>query len=257
MGVRRGKFYSGISGLVMPGPRSTYPPDFRDKSRLEYYASLFNSLEINSSFYKTPKETTVIKWAVAVPEQFKFTFKLSKAITHVKWLDYNEDDVEPFMKTIGYAGQKKGCLLIQFPPSLKIDRLDRLQKLLSDIVWNNEDQWQLAVEFRHASWYEKEVYEILEEYKAIPVLQDIPASATPVHEITSDFIYRRFHGPDGRYRGSYSDEFLKEHAEQIRDWLSGGKDVYCYFNNTMGDAVKNLLTLQEFVGLTTIELADK
>ncbi len=243
-----GKFYSGISGLVMPGPRATYPPEFRDRSRMEYYASLFNSLEINSSFYKTPKAATVAKWAEMVPDNFQFTFKFSKAITHVKGSEYNEDDVEPFMKAIAEVGKKKGCLLIQFPPSFKIDKLDRLQKLLSDIAWYNEDHWRLAVEFRNASWYETEVYEILEEYKSIAVVHDIPASATPARDIRSDFAYLRFHGPGGRYRGSYTDEFLMQHAEHIRKRLQSGQDVYCYFNNTMGDAVKNLQTLNGFVG---------
>ncbi len=81
-------FYSGTSGLVLPVPKLLYPAEFQDKSRLTYYASLFNSIEINSSFYKIPQIPTVCKWAESVPDNFQFTFKLSKAITHAKGLEF-------------------------------------------------------------------------------------------------------------------------------------------------------------------------
>ncbi len=80
-------FYSGTSGLVVPVPQALYPPEFKGKSRLNYYASLFNSIEINSTFYKMPKISTVSNWAESVPDEFRFTFKLSKAITHAKGLE--------------------------------------------------------------------------------------------------------------------------------------------------------------------------
>src|SRR4051812_27357074 len=88
-------FYSGTSNIVLPIPKKSFPPEFSDKSRLEYYAHLFTSIEVNSCFYKTPQASTVAKWAAMVPPDFKFTFKLSKAITHVKDLEFNEDDIQP------------------------------------------------------------------------------------------------------------------------------------------------------------------
>lgn len=241
------KIFTGLSGLVLPGPQATYPPAFQGKSRLEYYAHLFNSIEINSSFYKTPKPATVAKWSASVPDYFKFTFKLSKAVTHVKGLDFNEDDLETFMKSIAEVGNKKGCLLVQFPPSIKMDKLDKLQHLLSTINWYNEAQWQLAVEFRHASWYEKEVTEILKEYNAIIVLQDKPAAPTPLNFEDSHTVYVRLHGPNGNYKGSYEDAFLKEQANEILQWQKAAKTVFCYFNNTMGSALQNLQTINTFL----------
>ncbi len=100
-------FYSGTSGLVLPVPQSLYPTEFQDKSRLEYYASLFNSVEINSSFYKMPMISTVSKWAESVGDHFQFTFKLSKIITHVKGLDFNVEDIELFMQRIENIHNKK------------------------------------------------------------------------------------------------------------------------------------------------------
>lgn len=82
----RQDFYTGTSGLSLPFPKHSFPPEFQDKSRLTFYASLFNSIEINSSFYKLPMASTVKKWAESVPDNFLFTFKLWREITHNKGL---------------------------------------------------------------------------------------------------------------------------------------------------------------------------
>lgn len=241
-------FYSGTSGLVLPVPKALYPSEFQDKSRLTYYASLFNSVEINSSFYKTPRVFTVSKWAESVPENFQFTFKLSKAITHVKGFNFNAEDIDHFMQTIAHIGDKKGCLLVQLPPALKIEKIDQLQNLLVSIKGADlHNTWKIAIEFRNQSWYHEEVYHLLRQLSISMVIHDLPASATPLTESIAGFRYLRFHGPGGRYRGSYSDDFLYQHAQYIKTWTSEGKTVYFYFNNTMGDAVKNLQTLKSFL----------
>lgn len=241
-------FYSGTSGLDLPVPRSQYPSEFEGKSRLEYYASLFNTLEINSIFYKLPRKSTVVNWAESVPDSFRFTFKVSKTITHAKGLQFAERDVQDFTEIIENIGEKKGCLLLQFPPSLKIEMLNQLQRLLETLgEATHNSGWKLAVEFRDPSWYEREVLELLEEYNAAMVIQDIPKSATPLKYAKGDFIYLRFHGPEPRYRGDYSDKFLKQYAEYIKTWISEKKIVYAYFNNTVGAAVENLQTLNKLV----------
>jgi len=98
----------------------------------------------------------------------------------------------------------------------------------------------LAVEFRHSSWYDDSVYELLTSYNVAMVIQDMPASATPMINTADEFVYLRFHGPEGRYKGSYSDGFLYEYSLYIQEWQQEGKTVYVYFNNTAGDALKNL-----------------
>jgi len=244
-----GKFYSGISGLVLPVPnKQLYPEEFRDKSRLTYYASLFNSIEINSSFYKIPQASTVKKWATEVPEGFRFTFKLWRDITHNKGLVFNPADVDRFIQVINEVGDKKGCLLIQFPPSLMVANFNQLERLLISIQdAGSMQQWDVAVEFRNRSWYTEDVYAMLDTYKAGMVIQDMPASLTPMIDFPTEFVYLRFHGPNGGYRGTYTDDFLYEYAQYISDWQQDGKNVYAYFNNTMGEAVKNLMTLNNYL----------
>ena len=203
-------FYSGTSGVDLPVPRSQYPDEFNDKSRLHYYSSLFNSIEINSIFYKLPRHVTVANWAATVPENFKFTFKVSKIITHVKGLEFAVKDVDDFIQTVENIGDKKGCLLTQFPPSLTIENINQLQRLLETLGEATENRnWKIAMEFRNSSWYEREVYELLEEFNVILVIHDIPKSATPMSDVRGNFIYLRFHGPEPRYRGDYSDNALK------------------------------------------------
>lgn len=246
---KAGIFRSGTSGLVLPVPnKQSFPPEFRDKSRLTYYSSLFNSIEVNSSFYKVPQAATVKKWADSVPDNFSFTFKLWREITHVKERAYQPEDVLRFMEVISNAGPKKGCLLIQFPPSFTVELFARVEQLL-DILQNIDPphEWKVALEFRHPSWYIGEVYELADEYACSMVLQDIPKSRNEQLNKGASFVYLRFHGPAGDYKGGYSDDHLRRQAVAIKQWRSEGKDVFVYFNNTIGDAVKNLATLNSFV----------
>ncbi|MFA6248452.1 MAG: DUF72 domain-containing protein [Mucilaginibacter sp.] len=245
----RPNYYSGTSGLVLPVPnKSLYPPVFQDKSRLCYYASLFNSIEVNSSFYKVPQASTVKKWVDDVPDNFTFTYKLWRDITHNKPLLFNPADVERFMQVVDAAGNKKGSLLIQLPPGTTIADASQLEQLLESIRDASPTHgWDIAVEFRHSSWYKDNIYTMLDNYSAGMVVQDMPKSLTPMVDIPTDFVYLRFHGPNGGYRGSYTDAFLYEYAGYINDWLAEGKRVYAYFNNTMGDAINNLMTLNSYV----------
>lgn len=244
----RGSFYSGTSNIVLPVPnKQFFPPEFKEKSRLTYYASLFNSLEVNSSFYKVPQPSTVKKWAESVPENFRFTFKLWRDLTHNKTISFEPGAIHRFMETISMAEPKNGCLLIQFPPSVAIDMIG-LDRFLAEISSSNPSgMWKVAVEFRNRSWYTDEIYQLLSYYKMGIVLHDMPLSNPPMRETESDFIYIRFHGPDGKYRGSYEDNFLYEYAQYINEWIKDGKSVYCYFNNTMGDAVNNLITINKYI----------
>ncbi|MFD2145789.1 DUF72 domain-containing protein [Mucilaginibacter antarcticus] len=100
-------FYAGTSGLLTPIPKRDFPPQHLDKSRLAYVATVFNSIEINSSFYKLPKAATVTRWAEEVTANFKFTYKLWKEITHNKELAFKPTDVRDFIEAISYVGDKK------------------------------------------------------------------------------------------------------------------------------------------------------
>ena len=248
MSLYRSQFFSGTSGLALSISQAQYPEEYKGASRLTYYSSLFKSIEINSTFYKLPKASTVLKWAESVPSDFLFTFKLSKSITHSKELLFNVDDIRAFMYTVGHVGKKKGCLLIQFPPSLKHDYMDQVENLILQLkAADPKGEWKLAIEFRNRLWYSDSTYNFLLQYDTTLVIHDFPSSATPEVEVQSSIVYMRFHGPGGKYKGSYTDEFLLSTSEKIKALIAQGKQVFIYFNNTMGDANKNLQTLNSFI----------
>jgi uncharacterized protein YecE (DUF72 family) len=244
--VDKGIFRSGTSGLVLQEPNKLhFPAKFRDKHRLIYYASKFNSIEINSSFYKIPICRTYRKWSEMVPDGFQFTVKLWQGITHEE--TYDQNDLERFFTAIGCLGNRKGCLLIQFAAKTKMDFLG-FNRLLENIRrLDPHEEWRLAVEFRHTQWYAMEIYEILDEFNASMVLHDMPKCVPPELNKNAAFVYLRFHGEKGDYRGTYSIRHLRNKANEIHTWLDQGKDVYAYFNNTIGDAISNLQTLRDLI----------
>lgn len=243
-GSKEVPFYCGTSNIVVPARQADYPPAFAGASRLTYYASLFTSLEVNASFYKLPRTDTVRKWAESVPDRFRFTFKVPKWITHAKGLQFDAADVAAFANVVSAAGEKKGCLLVQFPPSVKRELEEELGALLESLV-EEAPGWKIAVEFRDRSWHSSAVYRLLQRYGATLVEQDLPACATPRVDVSADFSYLRFHGPEGGYRGSYEDSVLEAYAVRIADALREGREMFVYFNNTMGDAFRNGQTLME------------
>jgi uncharacterized protein YecE (DUF72 family) len=241
-------YFCGLSGIQLPIPKYQFPEPFQKSSRLTYYASLFNSIEINSSFYKIPKPSTISRWVSEVPEDFTFTFKLFQGLTHNSDRVIDKDVAIKFMHSIDHAEQKCGCILIQFPPSYGVSNINEVNELLSILrEISKEHPWRLAVEFRNTSWYKDDVFDMLKAQDTALVLQDMPRSASLFILTANNFVYVRFHGPTGNYRGSYPDNFLYEYATYIHEWLSDGKTVYTYFNNTAGDAFNNLQTLKRML----------
>lgn len=238
----------GTSGIVVPGKKESYPQEFQGKSRLSFYSSLFNTLEVNSTFHKLPRISTFEKWASEVPEEFQLTIKIWREITHVKKLNIDLNSIETFLKGANNIGSKKGCLLIQFPGSISSDYMVKVEEILQKLQeLDPENEWRKAVEFRNISWYHNETYELLNKYKASAVLHDMPKSKHFELQNGGEFYYLRYHGPVGDYRGSYERKFLLEQARIMQSLLKEGKDVYAYFNNTMGDALNNALDLQVMV----------
>ncbi len=248
MAVKQGILSIGTSNITIPGNKSTFPETYRDKSRLQYYASLFNSLEVNSSFYKVPLGKTFQRWTSEVPDHFQFTVKLFKGVTHNKGLIFEPAVVNDFLNKTRELGPKKGPLLIQFPKSITFDHWNGLEDLLG-LIDEHHDAWRIAVEFRHPSWYVGETYELLDQHRACLVNHDMPGSVPVTLKRKAPFVYYRFHGEKGDYRGSYTDEHLEEMATNMKKLLRSGKDVYAYFNNTIGDAFTNARKLQSLVML--------
>lgn len=239
----------GTSNIVVPGTKQSFPAEFQQKSRLNYYASLFNSIEINSTFYKVPMPSTFERWSLEVPANFQFTIKLWKEITHVKTLKFDLDNIDIFLKAADRLGSKKGCLLIQFPGKITFDYYNEVEQILERLQQVDLDnQWRKAIEFRSPTWYISETHELLDEYDASIVLHDIPKAKNMELNKAAKFIYIRYHGPTGNYRGSYTHDFLRDQYKKIKGWLKEGKDVYAYFNNTMGSALENAMSLKAMAG---------
>lgn len=244
MNEKSPRVYIGTSGLVLPVNKKDFPPPYASGSRLGYYSSIFNSLELNSSFYKTPQAKTFSKWKNDVANNFKFTVKLSRDITHAKNLDFNAELLKAFMDEINHLDGQKGALLIQFPASITSNYFDHVRKILEQIEsLQNDHKWDLAVEVRHNSWYNSDTYRMLAEHRASLVAHDMPGSQTPADHTAKDFIYLRFHGPTGKYNGSYDEDTIRRCSHQIFNACMQGKLVYVYFNNTMGSAYENALSL--------------
>ncbi|MDB5279195.1 MAG: hypothetical protein JWR61_4150 [Ferruginibacter sp.] len=245
---RPGIFRVGTSNVVLPGNKQSFPTGFQHSSRLQYYGSLFNTVELNSTFYKLPRLSTFEKWAQEVNGNFSFTIKLSKEITHGKELRFDPEKITEFMTAAAGIGNKAGCLLIQFPGKITLDYFAKVENIFEQLAAADQlNQWRKAVEFRSAGWYIAETYELLNEYGMALVLHDISKGKNSNPVASPGFIYCRFHGPTGDYRGSYSDAFLLEQSIKIKGWLKEGKDVFAYFNNTMGNAFTNALTLHRMV----------
>lgn len=244
----KGRVRIGTSGIAIPGSKVSFPIEFQSRSRLNYYSSLFNTLEVNASFHKLPMATTFAKWANDVPGEFKFTIKLWREITHIKKLQTDLANIETFLNAAKSLGDRKGCLLIQFPGSITLDYYSEVEQILLKIAETDHlNEWQKAIEFRSTTWYVGEARELLDSINASMVLHDIPKSKNLDAVSPYPFVYLRFHGINGDYRGSYSNEFLKQQAEKINQFMHEGKDVYVYFNNTMGSAFDNARSLRSMI----------
>jgi uncharacterized protein YecE (DUF72 family) len=162
-----GKLRVGTSNGHIPGKKSSFPPPYQLRSRLHYYSSVFDTIEVNSCFYKTPLRSTYEKWAKDVPDDFQFTIKLTRDITHAKELKGDLSCMNNFLHAAGGIGRKKGCLLIQFPGKISLEHFSQVE-----ISWNSyvcmtpAMNGERAIEFRNESWYVGETNELLNEYNA-------------------------------------------------------------------------------------------
>jgi uncharacterized protein YecE (DUF72 family) len=245
---KQAQFFAGTSNVVMPGNKQSFPVEFRSRTRLHYYATMFNSVEINQTFYKLPLTATCEKWAADVPADFRFTLKLSKEITHAKELKGDLSTIDSFFRMAEGIGVKRGCILVQFPGKISLEYFSQVEQILETMQQQDpNNEWYKAIEFRNASWYVGETWELLNEFSAAVVLQDHPKAKLFEPATKATFVYLRFHGPEGNYRDSYTSDFLQKRSNDIKRWMSEGKDVYAYFNNTIGSAFENARTLQQLV----------
>lgn len=202
-----------------------YPAGLKDADRLAWYATRFDTAEINASFYRLPSETAVAAWRDQAPAGFCFAWKVSRFISHNKKLKDCADSVDLVFGRMAPLAEKRGPALVQLPPQLR--RND--ERLETFIGWLPKG-WRVAFEFRHPSWYDEAVFEILRRRGCGFVISDHHHAPAP-GLVTADFAYWRGHGPGGRYHGSYPDAALEELARDIESWRAAGLDVFAYFDN--------------------------
>jgi uncharacterized protein YecE (DUF72 family) len=230
----------GCSGWQYDSWRGVLYPDGLAKGRwLERYAQVFDTVEVNSTFYRLASRDAVARWAEETPPDFMFACKASRYMTHIKRLQNLADGIGRYyegIQPLADAG-KLGPIVWQFPANFHRDD-DRLGRALPLLPPGRH-----CFEFRHESWFTEEVYKQLRAHGAALVLGDHPQRPFQTYELTTDWtLVRLHHGHRGR-RGNYSGTELDEWAGRIAEWRRRA-DVFVYFNNDWeGFAVDNALSL--------------
>ena len=219
-----------------------YPSKIRSEAKLHYYSKKFNTVEINSTFYRQPLDQTFKKWFDAVPDHFTFSVKANRFITHIKRLSGCTDEIKRLLKSTELLGHKLGPILFQLPPSLQKD-IGLLNKFLDNLT---PDHFY-TFEFRHESWFCDEVYRIFHSKNLAICLTD-SKKFPKCSEVTTNFIYVRFHGGEALYATDYKLDELEIWANKIANSLKSGLKIYCYFNNDYhAYAIKNATELKNLI----------
>ena len=226
-----GNIHIGCSGWVYKHWRgSFYPEGLPQKRWFERYAEDFDTVEINASFYRVPLASTFEGWRAKAPSGFRYAVKVNRFITHMKKLVDCGEALGQFIGLARPLADRLGPLLYQLPPSLHKD-VQRLEAFLEMLPPDLEQ----VFEFRHRSWYEEDVLELLDRYGVGFVSHDLVGLKTP-RWASGRTAYVRFHGTSGKYRGRYSDKQIEEWAEWVVAQRQQGRSAWAYFNNDIGGA---------------------
>jgi len=237
------EYFVGTSGWHYDHWRGLYYPEGLARPKwLQFYGKQFNTVELNNSFYHLPTEKAFITWRELAPENFVYAVKVSRFITHLKKLRNIGSALDNFLSRACLLQDKLGPLLYQLPPNMK-----RNDVVLESFLSSLPQEYRHVFEFRHESWIDDAVFEILRRYKVGLCVFDMPGFTCPP-VATSDFAYIRFHGSGGMYSSCYSNEELSQWAKKIAKLAKGVKIVYIYFNNDAeAFAIKNALTLASYL----------
>ncbi len=237
------EIYIGCSGFYNADWKGTlYPEDAENKDFLKLYSGVYSTVEINSTFYRKPTAKTLQKWNNETPDDFRFFIKVPKTISHSGYSENKREALETFCRHIkDHLERKLAGFLIQFPASFHCteDNMRWLTETLPDDV-------VLAVEFRHASWWNDEIFDLFQKHQWIFCGVSFSSRLSENIIVTHPNIgYYRLHGRPVLYKSLYSTEFLDQLSKEIR---TTGKDFYVMFNNTWGTAaVDNSLYLKKIL----------
>lgn len=217
---------------------------------LPHYAEFFNSAELDTTFYGTPRESTVRKWAQVSPHGFTFAPKTPRDISHAAYLPDSVPAMQAFVARMRLLGDALGPILIQFPPSFTFDYLDDLAQFLTRLPHTA----RYAIEFRDPSWRRGRVLDLLKRLRMAWVSADYIHLPPEVHA-TTDFLYLRFIGTHGQFETK--DRILLDRSERLQQWVSliaphldQTRAVYGYFNNDYsGHSPGTCNVFKQLVGL--------
>jgi uncharacterized protein YecE (DUF72 family) len=222
-----------------------YPKGLPPRRWLEHYAEVFDTVEVNATFYRLPTEKAVAGWVESSPPGFLFAVKGSRYLTHIKRLTDLGEGVRLFYERIEplLRSPKMGPVLWQLPPNFRRDD-ERLAAALERLPAGRH-----AFEFREASWFAPEVYDLLRDHGAALVIGHHRSRPFQTFELTADWTFVRFHGGARGRNGNYSHGELEEWAQRLEEWRDRG-DVYAYFNNDWeGYALENGRWLRRRLGV--------
>lgn len=232
-------FHIGCAGWNIPRQNAN---DFESEgTHLQRYSRTFNCCEINSSFYRPHRYSTWERWAAAVPEDFRFSVKVPRAITHDAGLKCESESLGAFLTQVGFLGRKLGPILVQLPPSGVFDQTvaKHFFKVLRELY-----DGDVVLEARHGSWFGPGANGLLKEFRIAGVAADpacVPLAGQPTG--SKKLVYFRLHGSPRRYYSSYSGESLETIAKQLGKFAEQA-GVWCIFDNTAGGfATPNALQL--------------
>lgn len=244
-------FYLGTQGWSYrdwAGP--FYPPDARPRDYLAMYAAAFDAVEVDSTFYATPRSSLVDLWDSQTPSAFQFAAKTPRSITHDRHLiDVNEDMAE-FLRVITRLGEKLGAVLIQMPPDFSFDELPALDAFLATLP----DEVRFAVELRHRSWIRDESFDLLRDHGAAFTIVDLHYMPRIV-ELTADFAYVRWLGDRRQIQRMHTTQIdrrgeLDQWAERLEDLSSRAQRIYGFSNNHYsGHSPSDISHLRRRLGL--------
>jgi uncharacterized protein YecE (DUF72 family) len=219
--------YVGTSGWQYRHWRNTFYPQGVPQARwLEYYVQRFQTVELNNSFYRLPPRETFVKWYHRTPPDFVVAAKMSRYLTHIKKL---KDPAEPVARFLDHAsplGRKLGPILIQLPPTLRVD-LEGLDDTLSRFP----DWVRVAVEFRHDTWWNDDVRAILEKHDAALCMADRHSKPFSALWKTTDWTFLRFHEGEGTPHPCYGRSAIESWVRRLAEGWGPDADVFVYFNN--------------------------
>jgi len=244
------RLYIGTSGWVYKDWKGIfYPEDLSERKWLEFFSKHFKTVELNSPFYRLPSESVFLGWHERTPKDFVFSVKVSRFISHVKYL---KDCKEPWLTFYNRAKllkEKLGPFLIQLPPNWKKDlkRLKDFVKMIREI----SPKEKFTFEFRNESWFCPEVFQFFKKEKNITFCISDSGRYPQAREVFGDFAYIRFHGPGSLYSSKYSKDQLREWAIKIKNFFKKDLDVFCYFNNDFqGFAIEDAKELLKLCQVT-------